>query len=334
MPCDNTSEFSNELSESIGFSNPPSIAVLIPCYNEELTIAKVITDFKRELPEAQVIVLDNNSTDDTAEFAKQAGASVMQVSRQGKGAVVRYAFREIEADIYVMVDGDDTYSVKNVHDLIAPISNGTHDMVIGDRGISEGDYAEKNKRAFHNFGNTLVRNLVNFCFNSDIKDVMTGYRAFSRRFVKNVPIISDGFEVETEMTIRCLDRKLHITTAPISYQDRPAGSFSKLNTLKDGFRVIKIIFTILKDFKPLLFFGSLSLISLVFGLLAGLPVIAEFIKTSYITHIPLAILATGFVGVSVMLMSCALILDTMVSHERQKNELQIVRFTKNSTDDV
>ena len=309
-------------------ASAPTIVVLIPCFNEEITIAKVVTDFKQELPSAQIVVLDNNSTDDSAKFAKQAGASVVQVTRQGKGAVVRYAFREIEADVYVMVDGDDTYSVKNVHNLIAPILNGTHDMAIGDRGISEGDYSKENKRTFHNFGNALVCNLVNYCFNSNIMDVMTGYRVFSRRFVENVPILSDKFEVETEMTIRCLDRKLNITTIPVIYQDRPAGSFSKLNTVKDGCKVLKIIFTILKDYKPLLFFGSLSLISLIFSLLVGSLVITEFVKSGYIAHVPLAILATGFAIVSVILMNCALILDTIVSLERQNNELQIVRFNK------
>jgi glycosyltransferase involved in cell wall biosynthesis len=305
--------------------NSPTIVVLIPCFNEERTIVKVITDFRHELPEAQIIVLDNNSTDDSAQLAKQAGAAVMRVHKQGKGAVVRHAFREIKADVYVMVDGDDTYPAKSAHDLIAPILNGTNDMVIGDRGVSDGDYVKKNKRTFHNFGNALVCRLVNFCFNSCIKDVMTGYRTLSRRFVKNVPILSDGFEVETEMTIRCLDRRLNITTVPISYQDRPAGSVSKLNTFKDGGSVLKTIFIILKDYKPLLFFGSLSVTSFVFSLLAGFPVIAEFVKTGYVLHVPLAILATGLAVMSVMFMSCALILDTLVSHERQQNELQIVK---------
>jgi glycosyltransferase involved in cell wall biosynthesis len=347
-------------SVSVINNSQVAVVVFIPCYNEEVTIAKVVTDFKRELPEAGIIVLDNNSTDNTAQVAEQAGAAILKVPTQGKGAVVRHAFREIESDIYVMVDGDDTYSAKNVHDLIAPILANKCDMVIGDRGIFQGDYLQENKRAFHNFGNKLICKIVNFCFknvniqaqmplsgvlsrqnevrymgfkwllSSNVNDVMTGYRAFTRRFVKNIPILSDGFEVETEMTIRCLDRKLNVVTVPISYQDRPKDSFSKLSTFKDGFRILKIIFKILKDYRPLLFFGFLSLLSLIFGLLAGLPVIFEFINNGYILRIPLAILATGLIIVSVIFMNCALILDTMVSHEKQRNELYLAQFTKDS----
>ena len=337
-----------------------TVVVFIPCYNEEITIAKVVTDFKRELPGARIIVLDNNSTDNTAQVAKQAGATIFKVPIQGKGAVVRYVFREIESDIYVMVDGDDTYSAKNVHDLIAPILANKCDMALGDRGIFQGDYLQKNKRAFHNFGNKLICKIVNSCFNNvniqvqmplsgilsyqnevgcmgfkwllsnNVSDVMTGYRAFTRRFVKNIPILSNGFEVETEMTIRCLDRKLNVVTVPISYQDRSKDSFSKLSTFKDGFKILKIIFKILKDYKPLSFFDFLSLLSLIFGFLTGLPVIFEFINNRYILHMPLAILATGLIIVSVIFMNCALILDTMVSHEKQRNELYLAQFTKGS----
>jgi glycosyltransferase involved in cell wall biosynthesis len=232
--------------------NSNRIVVVIPCYNEEQTISKVVGDFRANLPEAEVIVLNNRSTDRSAEFAALAGAVVVHVPRQGKGSVVRHIFRELDADVYLMVDGDDTYPADRAKDLVQPILEHSADMVIGDR-LSKGSYASENKRPFHGFGNSLVCGLVNFCFNSNIKDVMTGYRALSRRFAQNVPILSDGFEVETEMTIRCLDRKLSILEIPITYRDRPQGSYSKLNTFHDGIRVIRTVFTILKTYRPFLF---------------------------------------------------------------------------------
>ncbi|MDR0615887.1 MAG: glycosyltransferase family 2 protein [Synergistaceae bacterium] len=303
------------------------IVVAIPCYNEQATISKVVSDFKRELPQAEIVVLDNRSTDRSSELARKAGAKVLYVSRQGKGAVARYIFREIDADIYVMVDGDDTYPAEFVHELIKPVKDGIADMVVGDR-LSGGGYSNENKRRFHSFGNALVSFLVNHCFNSNINDIMTGYRAFSNRFSKVVPILSDGFEVETEITIRCLDRKLSIVELPVEYRDRPEGSVSKLRTFYDGFKVLKMIFIILKDYRPMLFFGSLSLATLVAGLICGIPVITEFFEKRYITHVPLAILATGLVLVSASFFSCAFILDTMISHENQRNEENIVRIRK------
>jgi glycosyltransferase involved in cell wall biosynthesis len=301
--------------------------IVIPCYNEEATISKVVTDFKRELPQSEIIVLDNRSTDKSPELAKEAGAKVLYVPTQGKGAVVRHVFREIEADVYIMVDGDDTYPAECVHELIKPVRNGVADMVVGDR-LSGGDYSSENKRRFHNFGNTLVSYLVNHCFNSNINDIMTGYRVFSKRFTDVIPILSDGFEVETEMTIRCLDRKLPIVELPVSYRDRPEGSVSKLRTFHDGMKVLKTIFIILKDYRPMFFFGSLSLIALLAGLICGIPVITEFFEKRYITHVPLAILATGLVLVSASFFSCAFILDTMISHEKQRNEESIMRRRK------
>ena len=278
---------------------------------------------KKYTPDARIIVLDNRSNDNSAQLAREAGSEVFHVSRQGKGAVVRYIFREIDADVYIMVDGDDTYPAEYVHQLMEPIVEGTADMVIGER-FSLGKYQSENKRPFHNFGNDLVRTLVNQCFKSDVKDVMTGYRAFSRRFAKNVPILSDGFEVETEMTIRCLDRKLPLVAVPVSYRDRPEGSFSKLHTFRDGFRVIKTIFTILKEHRPLFFFGLIAFLSLLVAFACGIPVILEFFRTRYVSHVPLAILATGAVLVSITMLNCGLVLDTLIAHERQRNEINIL----------
>ncbi|MDR2175082.1 MAG: glycosyltransferase family 2 protein [Synergistaceae bacterium] len=304
--------------------NSNRIVVAIPCYNEEQTIAKVVGDFRANLPDAEVIVLDNRSTDRSAEFAALAGAVVVHVPRQGKGAVVRHIFREIDADVYLMADGDDTYPADRAKDLIQPILERKADMVIGDR-LSGGSYASENKRAFHNLGNSLVRRLVNFCFSSNITDIMTGYRALSKRFAQNIPILSDGFEVETEMTIRCLDRKLPVLEIPIIYRDRPQGSHSKLKTFHDGIRVIGTIFLILKTYRPFVFFGSLAFTALLTGIATGIPVIAEFLKKRYITHIPLAILATGLVLVSMLLFNCALVLDTIAANEKQRNELNMLK---------
>jgi glycosyltransferase involved in cell wall biosynthesis len=310
--------------EALTMGKSNRVVVVIPCYNEEQTISKVVGDFRANLPGAEIIVLDNCSTDRSAELAASAGASVEHVPGQGKGFVVRYIFREIDADVYLMVDGDDTYPADCARELVRPVLERKADMVIGDR-LSGGSYASENKRRFHNFGNSLVRRLVNFCFNSNIKDIMTGYRAFSRRFARNIPILSDGFEVETEMTIRCLDRKLPVLEIPIAYRDRPPGSNSKLNTFHDGIRVIGTIFLILKACRPFVFFGSLAFAALLAGIAAGAPVVAEFLKNRYITHIPLAILATGLVLVSMLLFNCALVLDTIAANEKQRNELNMVK---------
>ena len=299
-------------------------AVIIPCYNEEQTIGKVVKDFKRELPGSEIYVMNNRSTDRSAELAEAAGARVMPVRRQGKGSVVREIFRKIDADIYVMVDGDDTYPAEAVMELIKPVADGAAEMVVGDR-LSKGCYAAQNKRNFHNFGNNLVKKLVNLCFKSNLKDIMSGYRVFSKLFTKNVPILSDGFEVETEITIRCLDRKLEIVEIPVEYRDRPAGSFSKLNTVKDGFRVLKTIFIILKDYRPLFFFGGISLFLFIGGLLTGMPVLLEFVRTRYITQVPLSILATGLMLTSGLSITCGFILDTLVAHERQRNEIDLLK---------
>lgn len=293
---------------------------MIPCYNEELTIEKVIKDFRKELPDADIYVYDNNSKDNTFQIATKNGAIVKKEYRQGKGFVVRSMFMDIEADCYVMVDGDDTYPAEFVHNLIAPVNEGRADMVIGDR-LSNGTYKNENKRHFHNLGNVLVRHLINSLFKSKIYDIMTGYRAFSRDFVKSMPILSPGFEIETEMSIHALDKRFLIVELPIDYRDRPDGSVSKLNTLSDGVKVMKTIFMLFKDYKPLLFFNILTFILFILGLIMGMPVIIEFFETHFITKLPSAVLAMGLVMLSMLSLICGLILDTLVKQNRRSYEL-------------
>ena len=301
------------------------IAILIPCYNEELTIEKVINDFKKELPEAKIYVYNNNSKDKSKEIALKNNVIVIDEYKQGKGNVVRSQFRDIEADIYVMVDGDDTYPAEFVHELIKPILNGEADMTIGDR-LSNGTYQKENKRHFHEFGNNLVRKSINVLFNTNLKDIMTGYRVFNKRFVKNMPVLSPKFEIETEMSLYALDKKYIIKEIPIIYRDRPEGSSSKLNTISDGIKVVKTIVRMFKDYKPLRFFGIISFILFCLSLLIGIPVIVEFIKTSYITKIPSAILATGLVSLSAISLQCGIILDTITRQHRENYELNILRY--------
>lgn len=301
------------------------IAVLIPCYNEELTIEKVVKDFKKELPDADIYVYDNNSKDKTVEIAKNAGAIVKYEYRQGKGNVVRSMFRDIDADIYVMVDGDDTYPAEFVHELIKPIRDGQADMTIGDR-LSNGTYQEENKRKFHEFGNNLVKKGINMLFDTKLKDIMTGYRVFDKIFVKNMPVMSPKFEIETEMTLYALDKKYIIKEIPIIYRDRPEGSESKLNTVSDGIKVVKTIFNMFKDYKPFQFFGIIALILLVLGLIAGIPVIIEYVKTAYITKLPSAVLATGLIMLSAIMFQCGLILQTIVKQHKENYELNLLRY--------
>ena len=299
------------------------IVVLIPCYNEELTIEKVVTDFKRELPDADIYVYDNNSKDKTSQIAKEAGAVVVPEYRQGKGNVVRSMFRDIDADIYVMVDGDDTYPADEVHKLVEAVQDG-NDMVIGDRLSST--YFTENKRPFHNTGNSVVRYMINLIFKSDIKDVMTGYRAFSKRFVKTVAIMSPGFQIETELTATSLQYRYNVKSIPIAYRDRPEGSSSKLNTFSDGFKVIMTLFDLAKDYRPLLFFGALALVFFVLGLLAGIPVIVEFIQTAYIAKVPSAILASGLMIIAVLLVMLGIIIDHQANKEKREHELYVLNW--------
>lgn len=301
------------------------IAVLIPCYDEELTIGKVIREFKRELPEADIYVYDNNSKDKTGEIARENGAIVIKEGRQGKGNVVRSMFRDIDADIYIMVDGDDTYPAGAVRELMQPVINNEADMVIGDR-LSNGTYEKENKRAFHNLGNNLVKGLIGLLFKNEIKDIMTGYRVFNKFFVKTMPVMSEGFQIETEMSIHALDKKFRLKEIPIEYRDRPDGSESKLNTFRDGYRVIKTLIGLFKDYKPLLFFCSISIVSLILGLLVGIPVIVEFILTRFITKVPSAVLAVGFILVSVVSLSSGLILDTISATSKRNYELYLNNY--------
>ena len=301
------------------------IAVLIPCYNEELTIEKVIKDFRKELPEADIYVYNNNSKDKTKEIAIKNGAIVVDEYKQGKGNVVRSQFRDIEADIYVMVDGDDTYPAEFVHQLIEPVRTGQADMTIGDR-LSNGTYQKENKRPFHEFGNNLVKKAINVLFDTKLKDIMTGYRVFNKRFVKNMPVLSPKFEIETEMSLYALDKKYIIKEIPIVYRDRPEGSSSKLNTVGDGIKVVKTIARMFKDYKPFKFFGLIALILFIIGLAIGIPVLVEFFKTAYITKVPSAILATGFMGLAAVSLQCGIVLDTITRQHKEDYELNLLRY--------
>lgn len=308
------------------------VAVLIPCYNEEKTIKKVVLDFKRELPDAQIYVYNNNSTDKTLEIANSIDNIIVKNEyNQGKGNVVRRMFREIDADIYIMVDGDDTYPAEEVHKLIEPIIQGKADMTVGDR-LSNGTYKSENKRKFHEFGNNLVKKSINLLFKNNLKDIMSGYRAFNRIFVKNVPILSPKFEVETELTLSALDKRYIIKEIPIIYRDRPEGSVSKLNTIQDGIKVSKTILKMYKDYKPRKFFFAIALLLLILGLISGIPVLVEFAKTHYITKLPSAVLATGLMMIAAIAFQCGLILDTIVKANKEKYELNLIRYEENKNE--
>ena len=301
------------------------VAVLIPCYNEALTVERVVTAFRQSLPDADIYVYDNNSTDDTAALAKAAGAIVRPERQQGKGYVVRTMFAEIDADAFLMVDGDDTYPAEAAMALVGPVLAGRADMVVGDR-LSNGTYGAENKRAFHNFGNGLVRGCINALFHANITDVMSGYRAFSRRFVKNFPVMSGGFEIETELTLHALDKRFRVEQAEIDYRDRPEGSFSKLNTVKDGARVMKTLFTIFKDYRPFTFFSLLALLFFLLGLAAGVPVLVEFARTAFIEHVPLAILASALEIMALLSFTCGMMLDTIVKADKRNYELRLLQY--------
>lgn len=301
-----------------------TIAALVPCYNESQTIAKVCDDFKKYLPEATVYVYDNNSTDDTARIAAEHGAVVVHEGRQGKGNVVRQMLRDIDADCYVMVDGDDTYPIEQVREVIAPILDGAADHVVGDR-LSNGTYAAENKRAGHGFGNDLVRWLIKVLYGFEYTDVMTGYRAFNREFAKTLPVLSPGFEIETELSIHAVDKNWRIAQVPIDYRDRPEGSESKLNTVSDGIKVLKMIFSLFKDYKPLGFFSLLALVFFIVGLALGIPVVSEFASTGLVPRFPTAILAVAFCGLGALMLVCGLILDTVVKGNRRDWELRVIK---------
>jgi glycosyltransferase involved in cell wall biosynthesis len=306
-----------------------SIAIILPAYNEELTVAGTIRDFFGSLPEAEIIVIDNNSKDRTTEIALEAfsalGAKgrVIAEKRQGKANAVRRAFMDVDADIYVMADADLTYPAERIHDLIRPIVENQADMVVGDR-LSGGHYQKENKRNFHGFGNNLVKWLINNLFRANLQDVMTGYRACSRKFVKNYPILVEGFQIETDVTLHALDKRFRIMEIPIEYIDRPVGSFSKLNTFADGAAVLFTIAQILRYYRPLLFFGSVGVGFFLFGLLAGYPVIDEWLETRYIQHVPLAILAVGLEISAIVSMGVGLILDSITHQNKMAFERNLL----------
>ena len=303
------------------------IAVIIPCYNEALTIGKVIDDFRSELPEATVYVYDNNSTDGTAEIARTRGAIVKYEPRQGKGNVCRQMFRDIDADCYLMVDGDDTYPAESARSLCAPILAGEADMVVGDR-LSNGTYAQQNARAFHGFGNDLVRAMIRWIYGYGFEDVMTGYRAMSRPFVKTFPVLSEGFQIETELSIHAVDRRWRIADVPVEYRDRPEGSVSKLNTVRDGLKVIAMIGTLFKDYRPLKFFSLVALLFCIGGLCAGMPVVTEYLATGLVPRFPTAILAAALMFMASLSLATGFILDAVAKIERKQWELRVYRQTE------
>lgn len=297
-------------------------AVLIPCYNEAMTIEKVVADFRRELPDATIYVYDNNSTDSTAEIARRAGAIVKREYRQGKGNVVRSMLRDIDADCYLMVDGDDTYPAESAREMCRLVEDGA-DMVIGDRLSST--YFTENKRPFHNEGNRLVRFLINRIFHSDIHDIMTGYRALSRTLAKNFPIISRNFEIETEMTIHALDKNFLIRELKIDYRDRQEGSHSKLNTYLDGMKVVATVFMMFRDYRPLKFFSLVSALLLLLAILMFIPVFIEYMQTGLVPRFP-TLIVSGFIGIaSLLTFFCGVVLEVMTKKHRQLYELMLLK---------
>ena len=302
--------------------NENKIAVLIPCYNESKTIEKVVKDYKKALPEADIYVYDNNSSDGTDKIAKKAGAIVKYEHRQGKGNVIRTMFKEIDADCYLMIDGDDTYPAENAREMCDYVLNDNVDMVIGDRLSST--YFEENKRPFHNTGNKLVRGLINSLFKSNVRDIMTGYRAFSYDFVKTFPVLSKGFEIETEMTIHALDKNMQLKEIPIEYRDRPEGSVSKLNTFSDGFKVLKTIGRLFKEYKPTIFFGLIGFLFLLISLGFGIPVFVDYFKTGLVERFPTLIFSGFMLMISILSFVCGIILEVVVKKHRQLFELILI----------
>lgn len=297
------------------------IAILIPCYNEAQTIEKVITDYKKVLPNADIYVYDNNSTDGTDKIAKKTGAIVKYEYKQGKGNVIRSMFREIKADCYLMIDGDDTYPAENAKEMCNLILENKADMVIGDRLSST--YFKENKRPFHNFGNKIVRFLINKLFNNNVKDIMTGYRSFSYEFVKSFPVLSKGFEIETEMTIHAVDKNFKIVEIPVAYRDRPKGSNSKLNTYSDGIKVLKTIATLFEEYKPAFFFNILSIILMVISLFFIVPVFAEYYQTGLVPKFPTLIVGCFILLVAILLCIAGIILQVIVKKHKQLYELYL-----------
>lgn len=305
------------------------IAVLIPCYNESKTIEKVVNDFKEALPEAAIYVYDNNSSDGTDEIARKAGAIVRYEHQQGKGNVIRRMFAEIDAKCYVMVDGDDTYPAECARELVNGVLEHKADMVVGDRLSST--YFEENKRPFHNFGNSIVRWSINFLFKNDIKDIMTGYRAFSYRFVKTFPVLSKGFEIETEMSIHSVDKNMFIENVVIDYRDRPQGSESKLNTYSDGFKVIRTIIRLFRTYKPMKFFGMLSLVLFLIAVGFFIPVLTDFAHTGLVNRFPTLIVCGFTTLAAIQSLFSGMMLGTICQKNRQDFEMQLYRVSSEYT---
>ena len=299
------------------------IAVLLPCYNEASTIAKVVTDFRAALPEADIYVYDNNSTDGTSQVAQQAGAIVRHEPVQGKGNVIRRMFREVEADCYLMADGDDTYPAEQARQIVTPVLEEHVDIVIGDRLSST--YFEQNKRPFHNGGNRVVRWLIRRFWHTDIHDIMTGYRAFSRTFVKNFPVMSGNFEIETEMTIHALDRRFLLREVPVVYRDRPQGSVSKLNTFSDGISVLKTIVLLYKEYRPLRFFSWLAAFLTLAGVLLLIPVLVEYFHTGLVPRFPTLIVSMFLLLAALLSLFTGLCLDVIVTKDRKNYELRLLQ---------
>lgn len=299
------------------------IAVLIPCYNEERTVEKVVADFQRALPEAVVYVYNNNSTDRTAELAEKAGAVVRNEYKQGKGNVIRSMFQDIDAACYIMADGDDTYPAEAARELADRVLYHGADMVVGDRLSST--YYTQNKRPFHNFGNALVRWGINLLFDNDIKDIMTGFRAFSYEFVKTFPVLSQGFEIETEMSIHAVDKNMQIENVVIDYRDRPEGSVSKLNTYSDGFKVIRTIFRLYRSYHPLGFFGIIALLLAILSLLFFVPIVGEYVHTGLVDRFPTLIVCGFTMIAAIQSLFTGLTLDTLRKKDRQDFEMELLR---------
>lgn len=302
------------------------IAVLIPCYNEAQTIEKVVTDARNALPDATIYVYDNNSTDDTAAIAEKAGAVIRHEYMQGKGNVIRRMFREIDAECYLMIDGDDTYPLDCAKDLVDKVLYHQADMVVGDRLSST--YFTENKRPFHNFGNSLVRGSINWLFHSDIKDIMTGYRAFSYQFVKTFPVLSKGFEIETEMTIHAVFNNMQIENVVVDYRDRPAGSESKLNTYSDGMKVIGTIIRLFRNYKPMGFFGLIALLLMVIAVGFFIPVLAAFLQTGQVLKFPTLIVCVFTALAAIQSFFSGLILGNMTEKNRKDFEGNLIQVNE------
>lgn len=302
------------------------IAVLIPCYNEGKTVEKVVTDFKNVLPEAVIYVYDNNSTDDTAKLAAQAGAIVRHEYQQGKGNVIRRMFREIDAECYIMTDGDDTYPAEFAREMADRVLDQNVDMVVGDRLSST--YFEENKRPFHNIGNSIVRKSINFLFKSEIKDIMTGYRAFSYQFVKSFPVLSKGFEIETEMSIHAIDKNMYIENVIIDYRDRPEGSESKLNTYSDGLKVLFTIFKLYRNYKPINFFSIISLLLTIIAAIFFIPILFTYAETGLVPNFP-TLIVCGFIEMAALIsLFTGIVLQTLRQKDRQDFEMNLIRISE------